>query len=95
MRREPHQRVAVGRGEIDAVEQLLDGEAMELRRHLGAAAEHAADAHLLQRHFLAQRLEQLRRREQALDVVVRAQERQGLIDHVAACTPRPAPSAAS
>ena len=37
-----HQRVAVGRREVRAVEQLLDREAMELRRHLRAAAEHAA-----------------------------------------------------
>ena len=39
---QPHQRVAVRGREIDAVEQFLHGEAVELRRHLGAAAEHAA-----------------------------------------------------
>ena len=45
VRRQTHQRVAVGRREVDPVEQFLDGEAMELRRHLGAAAEHALDPH--------------------------------------------------
>ena len=56
---------------------------MELRRHLGAAAEHAGDAGLLQRDALAQRFEQLRRGEQALDGVVRLEERQRLVDDVA------------
>ena len=56
---------------------------MELRRHLGAAAEDAANARLLQRDLLGQRLEQLGRDEQAADVVVRLEQRQRLIDHVA------------
>ena len=37
---------------------------------------------LLERDLLAERLEQLRRREQAADVVVRAQQRERLVDHV-------------
>ncbi len=83
VRRQPHQRVAIGRREVDAVEQFLDREAMELGRHLGAAAEDARDAQLLQRHPLAQRFEELRRGEDALDVVVRLHQRQRLVDDVA------------
>ncbi len=77
-----HQRVAVGRGEVGPFQQLLPGETMELPGHLRAAAEHAANAHLLQRHFLAKGLQELGRGEHAADVVVGPQDRQGLLDHV-------------
>ncbi len=82
MHREAHQGVAVGGREVDAIEQFLDREAMELRGHFGAAAENAADTHLLQRHFFAERLEELGRGEHAADIVVRAQEGEALFDDV-------------
>jgi hypothetical protein len=55
---------------------------MELRRHFGAAAEDAADAGLLERNPLGQRLQQLWRDEQTTDGVVGLQQRQRLIDDV-------------
>ena len=77
-----HERVPVGGGEVRAVEQLLHREAVELRRHLRAAAEDARDPELLERDLLAERLEQLRRREQAADASWALQQGQGLVDHV-------------
>src|SRR5438309_6596698 len=50
--------------EVDAVEHLFHGGFAKLRRHLGAAAEHALDAVLLQRNLVAQGLEQLRCRSE-------------------------------
>ena len=47
MRRQAHERVAVGRDEVRRPPQFFDGEAVELRRHLGAAAEDAGDAGFL------------------------------------------------
>ena len=44
---------------------------------------------LLQRDLLAERLQQLRRREQAADVVVRAQHGERLVDHVLLVAPPP------
>ena len=82
-----HQRVAVGRRHVGAVEQLLVREAVPLRRELGAAREDAGDAHLPdgRAHRLEpqrQRLEQLGRREHAADVVAGLQDRDRLIDDV-------------
>src|SRR5579872_6184859 len=71
---EAHECVAVRWSEVDAIQQLLHSEAMELRRHFRASAKHALDPDLLERYFLAQRFQQLRRGEQALDVFVRAQQ---------------------
>ena len=86
-RGQPHQRVAVGRRHVGAVEQLLVREAVPLRRELGAAGEDAGDARLADRraHRLEpqrQRLEQLRRREHAADVVAGLEDRHRLIDDV-------------
>src|SRR4029079_14262485 len=58
------------------------GKTMKLRRHLSASAEHSRNSDLLQRHLLAERLEQLRSREQAANVVVCAQQRHALFDDV-------------
>src|SRR5262249_43961720 len=73
--------VAIRGRKIDAIQQFFHRESMELRSHLGATAEHALDASLLERDTLAQRFEQLGRREHALDVM-RLQNRQRLIDTV-------------
>src|SRR5262249_15725266 len=72
---------------VGAVEQLLVREAVPLRRELGAAGEDPGDAGLADRRPAIleaerERLEQLRRREHAADVVARFQNRDRLIDHV-------------
>ena len=54
--REAHQRVAVCGREVDAVEQFFDGEPVELRGHLRAAAEDSLDAGLLERDLFARAL---------------------------------------
>ena len=79
---EAHQRVAVGGSEVGALQQLLEGEAVELRRHFGAAAEDAGDSRLLERDLLAEGFEQFRRGEHAADTVVGAQQGEGLFDDV-------------
>ena len=82
MDRKAHEGVAVSGREVDAIEQLFDREAMELRGHLGAAAEDAADAHFFQRHLFAERFEQLGGGEHAADIVVGAQKGESLFDDV-------------
>src|SRR5262245_20819686 len=86
-RGQAHQRVAVDRRDVDAVEQLLDGEARPLRGELGPAREDPRDAGLLDAAALLleaerERLEQLRGREHAADVVAGAQDGDRLVDHV-------------
>src|SRR5262249_33525577 len=54
-----HQCVPIGWREIDAFEQLLDSEAIELRSHFGSAAKHAGNAGSFQGYLFAERLEQL------------------------------------
>src|SRR5262245_25704058 len=54
---------------------------MELRSHLRSAAEDPAYAHLLQAHFFADRFEQFRRREHALDLMG-LQQNERLLDDV-------------
>src|SRR5690606_12325051 len=67
--------------------QLLDAVASPLRRELGSARKDAGDTDLGQTRapFLepeGERIEQLRRREHALDVVTGRQDRDRLIDAV-------------
>src|SRR5436853_6191584 len=49
----PHQRVSIGRREVDSVQQLFDRVSMKLGSHLGPAAKYALDPYSLQRHFVA------------------------------------------
>jgi len=77
-----HERVAVRRAEIDSRDEFLADEAMELGSELRAAAEDAFNAVADEVDFLAQNFEQLGRGEDALDVVVAAEDRQGLVDAV-------------
>ncbi len=87
-RGQSHQGIAIGRRHIGAVEQLLVRKPVPLRRELGAAGKNAGDAGLANRRSRRlepqrQRLEQLRRREHAADVVTGLEYRDRLIDDVA------------
>src|SRR6266545_2100880 len=77
-----HQRVAVSGIKTDAAfEHFLDDEADILRGHGGAAAEHAADARVVEIDFLGERFEEFRRGEEAADPAV-LQNRHRLVHHV-------------
>src|SRR2546422_4239873 len=80
--RQSHQRVAISRRKVCTFEQLFHCKTMKLRRHLCAAAKDARDAELLKRDLFTQRFQELRRRKQAMDVVVGPQHRQTLFDYV-------------
>ena len=82
MDREAHQRVAISRRKVSALEQLFNGEAMKLRRHFSATTKHSRYPHLLQRHFFAQRFQQLGSGEQATNVLVSTKQREPLFDDV-------------
>src|SRR5579862_9100278 len=80
VRRQAHERVAVGGNEIDAGAKLFADEAVELRSEFRAAAENAFDAVADEIDLFAQGFEKLGRRKHALNIRMAAENGQGLID---------------